>query len=196
VVTGASSATGHLSDALGPLVMIMLGVLLIFVVVRYLGNLLKLLMIGRAREWLQTAVGRNDAVAMAAGTGATILTQSSTVTNTVLIPFVGVGALTPRQLYPLTLGAGLGTTLTSVLAAFAVTGGSAKIGLQAAFVHVLFNVFSILVIFVIPVLRPIPLICAEAVANVATRHKWFAAFYIVALFLLLPALIIALYAIL
>jgi sodium-dependent phosphate cotransporter len=53
VVTGASSATGHLSDALGPLVMIMLGVLLIFVVVRYLGNLLKVLMIGRARDWLQ-----------------------------------------------------------------------------------------------------------------------------------------------
>jgi solute carrier family 34 (sodium-dependent phosphate cotransporter) len=196
VVTAVSSVTGRLSDTLGPLVMIMFGVLLILVVVRYLGNVLKLLMIGRAREWLQAAVGRNDAVAMAAGTGATIITQSSTVTNTVLVPFVGVGALTPRQLYPLTLGAGLGTTLTSVLAAFAVTGGSAKIGLQAAFVHVLFNVFAILVIFGIPVLRPIPLRCAEAVANVATRHKWFAGVYIVALFLLLPALIIALYAIL
>jgi solute carrier family 34 (sodium-dependent phosphate cotransporter) len=195
VVSGVSSATGRLSDTLGPLVMIMLGVLLILVVVRYLGNLLKLLMIGRAQEWLQAAVGRNDAVAMAAGTGVTIVTQSSTVTNTVLVPFVGVGALTPRQLYPVTLGAGLGTTLTSVLAAFAVTGGSAKIGLQAAFVHVLFNVFAILVIFVIPVLRPIPLRCAEAVANVATRHKWFAGVYIVGLFLLLPALIIALYAI-
>ena len=198
VVTGVSSATGRLNETLGPLVMIIFGVLLIFVVVRYLGDLLKLLMIGRASEWLQAAVGRNDAIAMAAGTGVTIVTQSSTVTNTVLIPFVGVGALTPRQLYPLTLGAGLGTTLTSVLAAFAVTGGSAsaKIGLQASFIHVLFNVFAILVIFVIPVLRPIPLRCAEAVANVATRRKWFALFYICGLFLLLPASIIALYAVL
>ena len=197
VVTGVSSAAGRLNDTLGPLVMIMFGVLLIFVVVRYLGDLLKLLMIGRASELLQRAVGRNDAIAMAAGTGVTIVTQSSTVTNTVLVPFVGVGALTPRQLYPITLGAGLGTTLTSVLAAFAVTGGSAsaKIGLQAAFVHVLFNVFSILVIFVIPILRPIPLVCAEAVANVATRHRWFAAFYMVTVFLALPALVIALYAI-
>jgi len=193
VVNGVSSATGHLNDTLGPLVMIMIGVLLIFLVVKYLGNLLQLLMIGRARELLQKAVGRNDAVAMVAGGGVTILTQSSTVTNTVLVPFVGAGALTPRQFYPITVGAGIGTTLTSVLAALAIEGATAKIGLQAALVHVLFNVAAMLVIFVIPLLRPLPLHAAEAIANIATRHKWFALVYIASLFVLLPVLIILIF---
>jgi sodium-dependent phosphate cotransporter len=152
-----------------------------------------MLMIGRARELLQKAVGRNDAVAMVAGGGVTIVTQSSTVTNTVLVPFVGAGALTPRQFYPITVGAGIGTTLTSVLAALAVYGAFAKIGLQAALVHVLFNVAAMLVIFVIPLLRPLPLVAAGAVAAIATRHKWFAFVYIASLFVLLPVLIILIF---
>ena len=190
VVDFVKSATGHLNDTLGPLVMIIIGVLLIFLVVKYLGGLLKALMIGRAREWLQKAVGRNDAVAMGAGCGATIITQSSTVTNTVLVPFVGVGALSPRQIYPVILGSGIGTTFTSVLAALAIDGDFAKIGLQAALVHVLFNVLAVLVIFVIPLLRPLPLRAAGAVAEIATRHKWFALVYIISFFILVPLLLI------
>ena len=196
VVNGVASATGHLNDVLGPLVMIVIGVLLIFLVVKYLGSLLQMLMIGRARELLQKAVGRNDAVAMVAGGGVTIVTQSSTVTNTVLVPFVGAGALTPRQFYPITVGAGIGTTLTSVLAALAVEGAYAKIGLQAALVHVLFNVAAMLVIFVLPLLRPLPLMAAEAVANIATPHKWFAFVYIAGLFVLLPLLLILIFGVL
>jgi sodium-dependent phosphate cotransporter len=67
--------------------------------------------------------------------GVTVLTQSSTVTNSVLVPFAGAGILTPAQVYPVTVGANLGTTFTTVFAAFAVVGQDAKIGLQAAFVH-------------------------------------------------------------
>ena len=51
----------------------------------------------------------------------------------------------------------------------------------------LFNVAVMLVIFVIPLLRPLPL--AAAVANVATRHWWFAFVYIASFFVVLPVLI-------
>lgn len=76
VVNGVASATGRLNDTLGPLVMIVIGVLLIFLVVEYQGNLPQLLMIGRTREALQ-AVGRNDAVAMVAGGGVTTVTVNA-----------------------------------------------------------------------------------------------------------------------
>lgn len=124
--------------------------------VYYLGKLLKLLMVGRARDILTKAVGRNAYLAMASGMGVTVLTQSSTITNSVLVPFAGAGVLTPAQVYPVTVGANLGTTFTTVFAAFAVVGQDAKIGLQAAFVHLLYNVFAIIVIYVIPVPRPVP----------------------------------------
>src|SRR5262249_6659664 len=162
------------------------------IISRGFGKLLKLLMAGKARDILTKAVGRNAHLAMASGMGVTVLTQSSTVTNSVLVPFAGAGILTPAQVYPVTVGANLGTTFTTVFAAFAVVGQDAKIGLQAAFVHLLYNVFAIIVIYVIPVLRPVPLFCAETLARVAAERKWVVAVYLITVFIALPALVIIL----
>src|SRR5262249_40104731 len=158
VVDGVTRATSHLSSRVGPLSSTASSGFLILAAVYFLGKLLKLLMVGRARDILTKAVGRNAYLAMASGMGVTVLTQSSTITNSVLVPFAGAGILTPAQVYPVTVGANLGTTFTTLFAAFAVVGQDAKIGLQAAFVHLLYNVFAIIVIYVIPVLRPVPLL--------------------------------------
>jgi len=156
------------------------------------GKLLKLLMVGRARNILTKAVGRNAYLAMASGTAVTVLTQSSTITTSVLVPFAGTGILTPAQIYPVTVGANLGTTCTTLFAAFAVVGQDAKIGLQAAYVHLLYNVFAIIVIYVIPILRPVPLFCAETFARIAAERKWVIAVYLITVFIALPALVIIL----
>jgi sodium-dependent phosphate cotransporter len=66
-------ATSHLSSTLGPLFTIVIGAALILVAVTYLGQLLKQLMVGRARDVLTKAVGRNAYLAMASGVGVTIL---------------------------------------------------------------------------------------------------------------------------
>src|SRR5215471_8891214 len=192
VVDGVTRATAHLSATLGPLFTIVIGAVLIFVAVYFLGKLLKLLMVGRARDLLTKAVGRNAYLAMASGMGVTVLTQSSTITNSVLVPFAGAGILTPAQVYPVTVGANLGTTFTVVFAAFAVTGQDAKIGLQAAFVHLIYNLLAILVVYVNPLLRPVPLFCAETFSRIAAERKWVIAVYLVSVFFVLPATIIIL----
>jgi solute carrier family 34 (sodium-dependent phosphate cotransporter) len=195
LVNGVRDVTGHLAGTLGPLFTIVIGALLILVVVRYLGTLLKLLLVGRARDVLTKAIGRRPYVGMAAGAGVTALTQSSTITQSVLVPFAGAGILTPRQIYPVTVGANLGTTFTALFAAFAVEGADARIGLQAAFVHLVYNVFSIVAIFVIPILRPVPLWCAERLAAIAVYRKWLIAVYLIAVFIVAPALVITLVAV-
>jgi solute carrier family 34 (sodium-dependent phosphate cotransporter) len=58
-VDGVTKATSHLSSTLGPLFTIVIGAALILVAVHYLGKLLKLLMVGKARDILIKAVGRN-----------------------------------------------------------------------------------------------------------------------------------------
>ena len=60
-------------------------------------------------------------------------------------------------------------------------------GLQAAFVHLLYNLFAIIAIYVIPVLRPVPLFCAQTLARVASEHKWVIAVYLITVFIALPA---------
>ena len=185
-------ATSHLGGTIGPLLTIIVGAGLILVAVRYLGKLLKQLMVGRARDMLIKAVGRNRYLAMASGMGVTVVTQSSTITTSVLVPFAGAGILTPKQVYPVVVGSNLGTTFTVVFAAFAVVGQDAKIGLQAAFVHLIYNLFAIIVIYVIPLLRPVPLLCAENLARLASQRRWVLAVYIGTVFVALPALVIIL----
>jgi sodium-dependent phosphate cotransporter len=52
--------------------------------------------------------------------------------------------------------------------------------------------FAIIVIYVIPVLRPVPLYCAQTLARIASERKWVVAVYIVTAFIALPALVIIL----
>lgn len=187
------SVLGSIGSGLtGAVLIIVAGVALIFFAVRLLSRFLKSLVVGRARAALTHAVDRGAGRAMATGFGVTVATQSSTVTNSILVPFVGNGLITPRQLYPVTLGANLGTTLTALLAAFAVNGANAKIGLQAAFVHVVYNVLSIVLIFGLPWLRPVPLWLAEKLAEKSTADKRFLAAYLIGVFILLPVTVIGL----
>jgi sodium-dependent phosphate cotransporter len=169
-----------------------IGAGLILVAVRYLGKLLKHLMVAKARDALIRAVGRNAYLAMASGMGVTVVTQSSTITTSVLVPFAGTGILTPAQIYPVVVGSNLGTTFTVVLAAFAVVGQDARIGLQAAFVHLIYNVFAIVAIYVIPLLRPVPLFCAQSLARMASERRWVLAVYLIVVFIALPAAVIIL----
>jgi hypothetical protein len=53
-----------------------------------------------------------------------------------------------------------------------------------------YNVLAMLVIFVLPLLRPIPLWCAEHFAALATEHKPLVAAYLVGVFIVPPALVI------
>lgn len=58
-------------------------------------------------------------VAILVGAGFTMLVQSSSVFTSSLTPLVGLGIIELERMYPLTLGANIGTTITGILAALA-----------------------------------------------------------------------------
>lgn len=190
VVGALGGLLGLPGGTLGAVLEILGGVVLIFLAVRYLGKVLQAIIVGRAKKILHKTVGGAPPVAMGAGALITVLAQSSSVTTSVLVPFAGSGALTTRQIYPVTLGANVGTTATALIAAMAVTGDNATIALQAALAHLMFNLFGILIIYVLPWLRWIPLACANWLGEVAAERKWVAAVWIASAFLAAPALII------
>lgn len=99
---------------------------------------------------------------------------------------------TTRQLYPFTLGANIGTTITALLAATAIGGSGAELALTIALVHVLFNVFAVVLIYGLPFLRELPILAAEWLARVGSENKLLALGYVGGLFFALPALMMAL----
>ena len=70
-----------------------------------------------------------------------------------MTPLVGMGILELETVYPLFLGANLGTTTTGMLAALASDPQSFHDSLQVAFVHLLFNLFGIMLYYPIHFMR-------------------------------------------
>jgi len=121
----------------------------------------------------------------------TFCVQSSSVFTSALTPLVGIGLISVDTIYPLFLGANIGTTTTSLLASLAGSGQEAiREGLQISFVHLLFNVFGILLYYPIPFMR-IPLPLCKILGNTTAEYRWFAIMYLVVMFLLLPGFIMA-----
>lgn len=183
---------GIFSPEVQGVVLALLGVALIFCAITMMGKLLKKLMVGRAKNMLHTAIGRGPIAGITSGMVITVLVQSSSTTTSLMIPLVGSGIFTMRQIYPFTLGSNIGTCITALLAATAVIGGNSLFALQIAFVHLLFNISGVLLIFGLPFMREIPPRCAEWLADYAGRKKRYAACYVLGVFFLLPATFIML----
>ena len=128
---------------------------------------------------------------MLVGMGVTILFQSSSVFTSALTPLVGMGLITVERMYPLTLGSNLGTTVTSILAAFTADAEKLKETLQVSLCHLFFNISGILLYYPLPFMRvPIPI--AKMLGNTTAEYRWFAVAYMILMFVILPIGVFAL----
>lgn len=127
-----------------------------------------------------------DYLAILIGAGMTILVQSSSIFTSSLTPLVGIGVLTVERMYPLTLGANIGTTATGVLAAFAQDPSKLRNALQIALCHLFFNISGILLFFPFPFFRP-PIRASKFLGSQTAKYRWFAVLYLILAFFVLPA---------
>lgn len=169
---------------------IAIGIVLILGCVTWLGRVLRAVLVGRARELLHHALGRGPLAGIASGAVVTVMVQSSSTTTSLMIPLAGSGVFSTRQLYPFTLGANVGTTITALLAATAITTEGALLAMTVALVHVLFNLLAVLVIYGLPMLRELPVMAAERLAEVGSRNKLLAMSYVAGLFFALPGMMV------
>lgn len=179
-------ATSWLPGSLAGVALILVGIALILFVVSNIGKLLRSLLVGRAKQVMHAAIGKGPLAGIASGAIMTVLVQSSSTTTALIVPLGGSGLFSLRQIYAFTLGANVGTTVTALLAATAISGPSAALALQIALVHLFFNLLAILVIFGLPFLRSIPIYMAEFLAVLAERNKLYVAGYILGVFFVLP----------
>ncbi|WP_298943225.1 Na/Pi symporter [uncultured Psychromonas sp.] len=186
VVNTVKDAANTLGNEVGGVALIIFGIVLIFVSITMVGKLLKKLMVGKAKDIMHTAIGRGPMSGIASGTLVTVLVQSSSTTTSLMIPLAGSGAFKLKEIYPFTLGANIGTCVTAVLAATAVT-GNAQAALQIAFIHLVYNILGVVVIYGIPALRNLPVKAAEALGAKAAENKFAALAYILGVFFIIPA---------
>ncbi len=146
-------------------------------------RLLKATVLNTSTQFIKWSTNINPYAAILVGAGATVLVQSSSITTSVLTPLVGLDIIKLEQMYPLTLGANLGTTVTSLMASMVSDNPDA---VQIALCHLLFNVFGLIIWFPIPFMRRIPLSMARTLGRYTRSMKWFPVVYLVTAFGIIP----------
>lgn len=177
----------------GPIVLV-LGLVFLFISLRYLVTLLRSLVLGRSENLLHNYIFGKPLVSLAFGVALTFMVQSSSITTSLTVPLVAAGLLTVPQIYPFVLGANIGTTMTSIVAALVLsaTGTAAGIAaLNVAFAHLFFNVYGILLFLPIPFLRQIPIRLSAWMGDLAVKNRGYALGYIVTVFFIVPFVTIA-----
>lgn len=191
---------GWIEDGLGAVVdgdnllgtsMVVVGLVVVLASLIFITKNMKVLVAERVERSMNAILGRGGGfVAIIVGVLITVAVQSSSITTSILIPMSAAGVIKLRNAYPVTLGANVGTTITALLAALAASRPEA---LTIAFVHTTFNVVGILILYVIPFLRPMPILAAEKLADIAVERRSIAVAYVVGSFIVLPLVGVAVF---
>ncbi len=167
------------------------GVVLLFVSLALLVKGLRGLLLDRLSRVFSRVLFRNAATGFVVGIILTVMVQSSSVTTSLVVPLIGAGVLRLRQIFPYTLGANVGTTVTALLAALAAAGAAsspeeatmAAAGLAAAAAHLLFNCMGTAIFWP---LKIVPISMAKGFARVAVRRRPLVFVFVLGVFFVIP----------
>ncbi len=181
------SQTWACSVSFSAVIMAILGLIILFFALIQITKNMQILMANRIEEWLNRILSKNGYLGILIGMVVTMIVQSSSITTSLMVPLVAAGILTVRTIYPIVLGANIGTTITAILAAMAFMGTpNGSLGLSLAFVHLLFNLTGVLLFYPIPQLR-LPVFMTEHLTLILTRSRWYVAIWISSIFFVIPA---------
>jgi sodium-dependent phosphate cotransporter len=175
-----------LADGIYLFAVVLFSVALLFYSIQGLSNLVKKMIIGESQKKFEKYLFGNPAKSLFWGTVLTAAMQSSSIVTSVVVPLVATGKVSLRKSFPFIIGANIGTTFTAMIAAAYRSEAAVSIALA----HVLFNVIGALLFMPIPSIRNIPVTLASFLGNATTRSRMVGFGYLLAIFFLIPFLLI------
>jgi len=177
---------GWMSDVPAGIAAIVGGVLLLFFCLWRMTRVMRTVLAGRAERVLDKTIGRAPILGLVVGAVLTAIVQSSSAVTSIMVPLAAAGILTVEQIFPITLGANIGTTVTAILAALAV----GPVGLTIALAHLLFNLTGMILVYPAPRIRAIPIRMARWLGELAAESRKAAIGLVVGVFFAVPGLLI------
>ena len=165
-----------------PILILVFAILCLFLAVRLFVNLLKQQMIGQQRQKMHELFFGSIWKSFFWGFITTAAIQSSSVTTSLVVPLVATRKVNIQKAFPFIVGANIGTTLTTLLAALF----KSEAAITIAFVHILFNLIGALLFFIIPFMRRIPIALAQRLGVAAMNNRSSALAYLLVMFFVLP----------
>jgi sodium-dependent phosphate cotransporter len=175
-------------DQISGITVFIIGLVILFICLFAMVTMLQKMLLTTSTRIMYKATNINGYLAILVGVGITILVQSSSITTSTFTPLVGLGVIRLEQMFPISLGANIGTTITALLAALLSTTEA----MQVALAHLFFNISGIIVWYPVPFMREIPLNAARSLGKATRILRIFPVIYIIVCFLIIPFLLFGL----
>ena len=178
-----------------PWLVLLVSVIITFLMLWAIVKLLQSLVLKKLEAFFDAYLFRNAAMAFMVGLFLTVIVQSSSITTSLIVPLAGAGVLRLQQIFPFTIGANIGTTITGLLAALAVAGQPGidpklvLAGATVAFAHFLFNASGALIFLPFKKMRDLPILFAERLAELCLRNRFVPIAFIILVFYIVPIII-------
>ncbi|OWZ21732.1 Sodium-dependent phosphate transporter [Phytophthora megakarya] len=189
LVSGGAFEGTSLSDGQIGVIVIVIGFLTMAGSLICFIQMLAMVLLGPTKILVSRMLAFNGYVNILAGAGITFIVQSSTVVTCTLTPMAGLGVFTLEQVYPLILGANLGTCGTALLASLVV---GTKQAVAVALTHLWFNMFGIVLFYPIPFTRRPILSWARSIAYFSASWAVVGVLFILVVYLVLPGVLLGL----
>lgn len=163
---------------------VIVAIVLLFVALKFIVDIMKSMVLSRVEGFFSKYIFKTTIRALLLGMILTAIVQSSSITTSLIIPLIGAGVLTLRQVFPYTLGANMGTTVTAILAALVTSNIYA---LSVAFAHLLFNICGIAIW--LP-LAKVPIKLTQKVSRLTLKSRIYPILFIVLTFFVIPIVLI------
>ncbi len=131
---------------------------------------------------LENLLSKSTSFTIFFGAVLTFAVQSSSITTSLLVPIAAAGILSLENIFPITIGANIGTTTTALLAS--LTGNVH--GLTIALVHFLFNILGMLIWFIPAPTRKIPVKLASWLGKKCETKRRVGFIYAFSVFFFIP----------
>lgn len=170
-----------------PVVLAISSFVMLAITVKFLSKTLYRSITGGSREFLQKYFFGSPYRSFFWGIVFTAGVQSSSVTTSVIVPFVATRKISLKQSFTFILGANIGTTITALIAALFKSEAAVSIAL----VHLFFNLIGVLIFLPFPIIRNIPVKMAKSFGRLAMKFRIAGFVYIILTFFLIPFVLIS-----
>ncbi|MDW3648195.1 MAG: Na/Pi symporter [Bacteroidia bacterium] len=167
------------------------GVLLLFISLRLLTYILKNLLVGVREQNMNKYVFGRPFRSLLMGFLTTAAIQSSSVTSSLMVPLVATRKVSLERAFNFLMGANIGTTSTVIIAALFLGMEGGASALACAFVHLLFNLFGVFLLFPFEKLRTLPVNLAKGLGKYARKSRFYGIAYVISVFFIIPFILIA-----
>ena len=159
---------------------------MLFLSIKYISTIISRSLIGESKDKLKQYIFRSPYKSFAWGGALTAAVQSSSITTSLIIPLVATGKVSLPKSFPFIIGANIGTTITALIASLFTT----EVAVSIALVHLLFNLFGVLVFLPFSSVRRLPVIVAAYFGRLTMHNRLVGFLYIILMFFIIPFLLI------